>query len=696
MTPPKTNPWLRSTDPFFVQFLVDVKLWFFCVLLLLSGRIAFLITLSDYLTIEAGLNNSLTSLLYGLRYDVKVATRWMLPLILLEILLIFKPWENILGIFRKFWGGFMIVISITLTIVSIDYYKEYHDAFNEELFGLIYDDAQAIFLTLVKSYDLPLKISIIFIASLFLYYLYHKWLLKQSNRPTKLAFLWQGRWRKTGYFVLVVLFVILGLRGSWHSRPAQIKDAGIFKDRLLNLVVLNPFVTLRNTFKVHAAIKSSDHGLATFRADKDIRAVLRDHFETDQNLSNLDDYFIQHASGPKGPHEVAPRHIIVLIMESYASWAMQERYRPLGIANGLQQLAAQGLWWQSFLPASIGTMHSLATMITGIPDVHVQTNYQPTSKQPYPTAAATIFKRLGYQTNFFYGGFLSWQNLNTFAHNQGFNSVYGASHITQWEQTNEWGVDDQALFEFVETKLPDDSPSFSIILSTTNHPPFDLDLSKAGFPLKKLPAILGKPLDQPKHDKEYLNKIGHFWYADQAMLTFVRRLEKKLPLTLFAITGDHYGRKHPMNNPSLYESSSVPLVLYGKEVLKEVNTPTLEGGSQVDLLPTLIELAAPAGFAYHRIGRDLLGTHRLGAHRLSAGQRELGNAYKRIIGANFIFDVPNQHFEAIPGKPLITPYTKAQLTDMYNRQSAIAWWRIRKGNVLPPLNRDKQEKSDKK
>ncbi|MBF0380559.1 MAG: LTA synthase family protein, partial [Magnetococcales bacterium] len=332
------------------------------------------------------------------------------------------------------------------------------------------------------------------------------------------------------------------------------------------------------------------------------------------------------------------------------------------------------------LPASVGTMRSLATMITGIPDVYLRTNYQKTAKTTYSTASAAIFKRLGYRTNLFYGGFLSWENIAGFAKDQGFENVYGASHMakwsdTDWTNTNEWGVDDKNLFAFIEDTIKDDKPSFSIVLTTTNHPPYDLDVYKEGFSLKKIPAELAGELKQSKSEEGILNEMGHFWYADKVAGDFISSTQKRLPKLLFAITGDHFGRKHISAKIPLYDSVSVPFILYGKEVLSGIDKPENEGGSQMDIIPTLLELTAPKGFVYHRMGRDLL----------TPSDEPIGNAYRRIIGANFVFDVKNQKIEPISELPLIEPYNKEELTKIYNLQSAVAWWRIRKGNILPPL-----------
>ncbi len=90
------------------------------------------------------------------------------------------------------------------------------------------------------------------------------------------------------------------------------------------------------------------------------------------------------------------------------------------------------------------------------------------------------------------------------------------------------------------------------------------------------------------------------------MVQFVRDMSRRFPDALFVITGDHYGRNYPTNFPTIYQRSSVPLILYGPKALQGVTFPADAVGSHVDIAPTLIELCAPAGFNYRSLGKNLL------------------------------------------------------------------------------------------
>jgi phosphoglycerol transferase MdoB-like AlkP superfamily enzyme len=149
---------------------------------------------------------------------------------------------------------------------------------------------------------------------------------------------------------------------------------------------------------------------------------------------------------------------------------------------------------------------------------------------------------------------------------------------------------------------------------------------------------------------------------------------KKLPKALCAITGDHYSRKFLNARPDLFERSAVPLVLYGPDVLEGVSFPDDVAGSHIDLAPTFVELVAPAGFAYHAIGRDLF----------APSSRQFGIGRNTVVTPRHVYRMnsatPTQRLpwlEAPPGEADVP--TARRLHDSLH---GIAWWRIMRGSAL--------------
>jgi phosphoglycerol transferase MdoB-like AlkP superfamily enzyme len=245
-----------------------------------------------------------------------------------------------------------------------------------------------------------------------------------------------------------------------------------------------------------------------------------------------------------------------------------------------------------------------------------------------------------------------------------------------WTRTNEWGVPDADLYRFVAENLSDDRPTFDLVLTTSNHPPYDVDVWAEGWPVREIPAGMEVGFEASGIP---LREIGHHGYADREMGRFVREISARSPTSLFAVTGDHFSRRFPGAHPSLWERTAVPLLLYGKSALRGRSLAPGAIGSHHDIVPTLVELVAPAGFAYHAIGRSLFSTERA---PFAIGP--LG----RVLGRGWIADLRHDvAWEPLPGEPGVPGASGGPIgaPDLAAARSArgdflgVAWWRIRFG-----------------
>jgi phosphoglycerol transferase MdoB-like AlkP superfamily enzyme len=651
---------------FFTQWQKDLKLWLFYMAWFLLFRISFLVFFNHHIDESSSYFTIVAALLNGMRYDSVVATYFILVPFILSVICGFADIQHVANKIRVITATLFVILSTFVWFVTFSYFKEFNDQFNHFIFGLVYDDLRATLITIWKEYHvIPNIIGMVLITVLMLYTM-RLFISRPFLASRSLTQITSTIALRIFVIVLSISLFAVGIRGSMGRRPIQQKDAAITGDEFLNKSVLNPHMALIYAVKQHLRISKSE-GLNAFLPDGEVPRAARLVFSTRENHKDLDDYTIQYA---KGSNVKSPRHIFIVVGESYSAWPLLREYESLGLAEGVKSLAENGLSFKNFLPSSGGTMASLVAIMVGLPDAGVYTNYQKTSQIPYPSSIAGIFKQLGYKTRFFYGGYLSWQRIGDFCRSQGFDEIYGGSHMGNWASSNEWGVDDEFLFEFVLKTVSDDERSLNIILTTTFHRPFDIDVRAKGFKLKKIPDSFNTAGDSDID----LNALGHFWYADQCIKNFVGQVEDKLKFSLVAITGDHAWRDTPFKQSGLFEKTAVPLILYGKEVLDGISLPEKAAGSHLDIGSTLIELTAPQGFQYHHMGKDLLDPN----------QRSWGISRDRIIGPNFIADLQgSSKIYPLPGKKLPPHGPKLkQLKQLHDATHGIAWWRIMRGPKL--------------
>lgn len=626
-------------------------------------HIVFVFKLKKYLAAEHSIREIALTILTWVRFDsVWASIAMFVSLLMVTLPATFSIKINNSKYPERFRYIYAVICGMIVTItyiVSIEYYSEYHDIFNQFLFGLVYDDTKAIFQT-IWAQDYILKYAIIILAVLLgsIYWCKKLFNIKTAVSRFSTIELNKPFWAKSLISVLIIIFCVGAFRGGYGARPIQLKDAAVIKDPFLCKAAISPFSALKYAIKQRMAIHKRDYGKQFFVKQK-ITELLNSKYGHMNASTDFDSYMLRKSSGLAAQKNIpTAKHIFVIVGESYDAWSMQDAYKNLKLTTELQKIAAKGIMVKNFLPAADSTIAALATIISGLLETELMINYQPNSVNTYPTAPAAIFKRLGYQTNFFYSGYLSWQKIGDLAMNQGFDHVYGGAHMGNWLNSSEWGVDDYVFYEFIMKTIAEDTPSYNVIMTASNHPPFRVNLNKAGCDLEYIKQQL---LQNYPDSPTTAEKLGHLWYADHVLGEFVDMATTKFPLALFAITGDHYGRRHVLPNPPALECATVPLVLYGKGITDTLSLPEDVAGCHVDIVPTLVELVAPAGFEYHALGNNLF---------------DIKNA-KFAINKKYVL---SKEFGLLSTQKL--DLMPKELVAKHAENLGLSWWRVVKGNSL--------------
>ena len=658
------NPPSRTTEPF-RQLLADMVLWLILIGLFVAFRTALVLIFRSELIPRPDAIALVRLFQTGLRSDACAAIWAVLPSLILTLVGFFRP----LGIWHRRVRGVTIVVTLSLCaivfITDVAYFAEYGSQFNHWIFGLIYDDRRAILTTIWKTYPIIWLILIGGIAVALSARALNK--LCRVVASAQVPDFVGTKWARASTVMLVAVWMLVGSRVWPHYSLLTVKNAAGTGHTFLNKLVLNPFFALRYAIWQERNLHKTA-GLRNILRDGDVRGAASALFPNAQSAANLDECLKRVAPGPAG---APPSHIFLVVMESYDAWSMQPEYASLHLTDRVSALARDGIFVRGFISSGGGTIASLGALIAGLPASKILVNYQPLVRQGVPTATAKIFKQLGYRARFFCGASVTWERSGEFCREQGFDEVYGGDQMNPRAGGNEWGVEDEDLFRFVlEHTGPE--PTFNLIMTSSFHAPYSVDVKKKGFD----PSVLqANPICRGITDRQ-VQILGHLWYSDKCVAEFATEGEHNLDRPLFAITGDHYSRKKFVSVRSthtLYDTLAVPLVLYGHKVLEKVRVPKASAGSHLDVLPTLINLTAPRGFVYHAFGRDLL----------DETQPQVGYGCQAVIGPDFIFKIHDPtRVEDLQGNPK-TGVDGKTLTLRYRQLHGLGWWRAMKGNQWP-------------
>lgn len=650
----------------------DIKLFAFILLTLCVYRAYFMFYMAGYLSPSAGTDDVLLALLTGLRLSLKTAGAVTLPaFVLCSLPLLALPrLAPVLRRLRFCWGGLAAFAFAVLFQARFPFYRQFQTSFNMQVAAGLNDDAAVLAEMMLREYGLLWRLCIALLLTAVSLYVLRSLLL--VRRTYALPALRSGVQRAVFslglLFLFAAAFVFVRFGGSFtYAGGVNWENAGVTSDAFLNECILDDGQALYRVRSMHKRLKSGD----IVGVDKEhVRALAVEaagHAEL--SADTLTPYLTRTAQGARIPK---PRHIFIVLGETYAQWPMLENYAALHAADGIKGLIREpnAYYSRRFMPNGDFTSIAITGLVTGLSEVNQHVNYVARSlREAYPTAMAPQFKRLGYAVDFWYGGVPSWEGMDRFSIAQGFDHFYGYPDFHA-EKVNAWGTSDEQLFSALFQHLADEPPTVHLIMTVSNHPPYNIDVAAEGFDLARARAETAQLPNVDDPDQLAL-ELGHYWYMDKIVTQFVHETMKKYPDSLFVITGDHAVRMNPSRTPTMYEYQSVPFVLYGQGVTPAVLAPDVVGG-HTNIVPTLIELIAPAGFSYVSIAPSLT-------------ENNMGAAFNRdyFLTRSVMGRVNTKETELLPGAAEEDP---AAAYDLLQRRMAIlrtlSWQLIEHGDSL--------------
>ena len=577
----------------------DLKIFLYFIILFSVFRLAFLGIFYTYLA-SCSWQDIFLCLWYGFRLSLKTAG--MIALIgfafttLPQLALMKWPSELI----RKVWGAAAVVVFTIAFFARIPYFEIFNSGFNIMLINGAHDDWGAIVDTAVNEYGLLWRLPLAILAAGVLAWLLFK-LLKIKTRPAQIAGrkkLWIAVTRVV--IVLPIFFVFVRFGGAFDfAHSINWESAERLKSAFLNENILDDGQAFYRVYQIYKEQKKLTN---VNISPEEIRKDIADLGGNPQ-AATIENAFKRQVTVPKLAQQ--PDNVIVILGESYALWPMLPKYQAMGLVDEALRMANSDNSCQTslLLAHGSGTMPAVNGFVTGLAEAGLTEETVPESyKTKYGTGIGQIMKDAGYTTVFWYGGMPSWRNIKNYVLAQNFDECYCASDF-HYEGGNAWGCPDKTLFNRVYDYI-DSHPkqkTFHIILTTSNHPPYTIDVAAEGFNKNK---VLQNLPDDISSDKETINELGHIWYADMAMGSFVRQTEKLKPDTLFVVTGDHAERFTFSKDVDDKTYSAIPCIIYGQGMQKNW-LPANATGCAMQIAPTLAEIIGKPDMQYSSVLPDL-------------------------------------------------------------------------------------------
>ena len=244
-----------------------------------------------------------------------------------------------------------------------------------------------------------------------------KWWLRLAKPITQPLMTLRRKWVAVLCIcVLLVPAAVFVRKGGSFTYNGSIywKNAARMPQHLLNEAILDDIQALYKASRIYKQFTNSFKGLTPQTVKEAAARLMGEKEYNHDSLLPL----LQHQAG--GPKMDKPRHIFVIVAETYMLWPLLDKYNHLPIAQGLSTLRKNydSIFIPHFLPSSNGTMFGLTSILLGMPEINLLTANRLSAQQPYETALSVQLRKQGYKTRFFYGGFPSWENVGLFMNNQ--------------------------------------------------------------------------------------------------------------------------------------------------------------------------------------------------------------------------------------------------------------------------------------
>ena len=551
--------------------------------------------------------------LLGIRYDsATIMYGLSIPIIFLYSTIFIKSkfyYKCILKI-SSIWMASIFVFFIYIFIVDIYFYDFFQVHLNIIFFDFFYDDTEAVFNSILKNYPIVWILAILAVSFIIIYYLLY--LFFESKKHFRIINF------KNNILILFFSFIVFLLlaRSSFSMFPINMMDAAYTNDPFLNKLAPNPVFTFEKAIEAYFSKKNKRPfwQINKFKNDLDYASQLtEEHFiginKSDSNkINQLNLNSLVRYTSKKNEYDFKKPNVVIVLMEGYGAWILDHETESFDISCGVSDWIEKSIYFENFFQSGYSSIQNLVATVLSVPSIpgRIPFTQRKFGIIPFQSSFAEIFRQNGYETTFIYGGKLSWQNIGNFMPQQGFDNVLGEGNIGTGVPRTDWGVYDEYLFEFAYKILNNaETPQFMVLFTTTNHPPYDLP-DNFSPPLLEMSDSLKNII--MGHEDLAKKRFAAYQYSSCYLNNFMESIYEnpKLKNTVSLVTADH----NLQGIRNYYEEDfihkyRIPFFIYGPSNF--VSRPRISKtlGTHVDIGPTIMNMLF-SDISYISFGKDLL------------------------------------------------------------------------------------------
>ena len=388
-------------------------------------------------------------------------------------------------------------------------------------------------------------------------------------------------------FLIICLIVPAGIRSTTGRRPLNPSMVSFCESQLANSIPLNSSYSAVYAF-THQVPQLSANDIYGFSDDKEIMqaavSLSAGDFATPNETCLVRQTIV--------PVNTGKRKNVVILLEESLGAAFVKSLGGDGLTPYLEKLKGDGWWFTNMFATGNRSVRGLEGVTAGYPPSPLHSTVTLPETQNGIANLANIFKSVGYETAFIYGGENHFDNMATYFRGNGTKLLIDQRDYDNPDFVASWGVSDEDLFRRADEQFTkwhqENKPFYALVFTSSFHDPFEIPEGKV-----KLEGEKSRWSDE---------KMLAAKYADYALYNYMQKVRQSdyYEDTIFIIIADHESKVYANSSFPVWEYH-IPALIMGKDIAPRVDERIV---SQIDVAPTLLSLAGIGG-TFPFVGQDL-------------------------------------------------------------------------------------------
>ena len=304
---------------------------------------------------------------------------------------------------------------------------------------------------------------------------------------------------RTLFYLLLLPFVIIGIRGGIHESTTNIGQAYFSQNQFLNHSAVNPVFSFLSSLEKTASDIPEYH----FMEEPERAALMRDVFPT---VSEQSDTLLR-TNRPD---------IVIILLESCGGIFTEDIGGRKDIMPRFNKLVDEGVYFSNFYANSYRTDRGTLCTWSGYPSFPRSSLMKMPAKTRFLPGIAKSLLKEGYHTSYIYGGDINFTNMRSYLVTIGFDQFCWMKDYTMEQQrTSKWGVRDDITFATLYDQItaPKANGIHRLIGYSTlsSHEPWDVPTHRLSEEIPNafnyLDECLGNFIDKMKQTPQWDNLL---------------------------------------------------------------------------------------------------------------------------------------------------------------------------------------------